>query len=61
MKVRVSHLSLSDRRKIECCLRAGWMPEQIARRMRYERTPASVCHETIYRHIYSEDGRRARL
>jgi len=49
------------RDQVERCLRAGWTPEQIAGRMRYERAPASVCHETIYRHIYSEEGRRAEL
>jgi len=42
---------------IEDRLRAGWSPEQIAGRMRLERHPISVSHETIYRFAYSEDGR----
>jgi len=29
--------------------------------MRHERAPASVCHETIYHHVYSEEGCRAEL
>lgn len=27
--------------------------------MRHEQAPIRVCHETIYRHIYSEEGRGA--
>ena len=40
-------------------LEAGWSPQQIAGRLRRE-TPdrASVCHETIYRHVYGPEGRR---
>ena len=33
------------RDQVERCLRAGWTPEQIAGRLRYERAPASVCHD----------------
>ena len=49
------------RGQVERCLRAGWTPEQIAGRLRHERAPASVCHETIYCHVYSGEGRRAEL
>ena len=37
-------------------LQAGWSPEQIAGRMRLERHPIRVSHETIYRFAYSKDG-----
>jgi IS30 family transposase len=36
---------------------AGWSPEQVAGRMRLERHPMRVSHETIYRYAYSKDGR----
>lgn len=49
------------RDQVERCLRSGWTPEQIAGRMRYESAPRRVCQETIYQHIYSEDGRRGEL
>ena len=49
------------RDQVERCLRSGWTPEQIAGRMRYENAPRRVCQETIYQHIYSEDGRRGEL
>lgn len=49
------------RDQVERCLRSGWTPEQIAGRMRYEHAARRVCHETIYRHIYSEEGRRSEL
>jgi transposase, IS30 family len=40
-------------------LRAGWSPQQIAGRLRAEADGgASVCHETIYRHVYGPEGRR---
>ena len=42
---------------IEGRLKAGWSPEQIAGRMRLERHPIRVSHETIYRFAYSKDGR----
>src|SRR4051794_16236470 len=38
-------------------LEAGWSPQQIAGRLRQERGRASVCHETIYRHVYGPEGR----
>ena len=34
-------------------LEAGWSPQQIAGRMRHERARRRVCHETIYRYVYS--------
>ena len=49
------------RDQVERCLRSGWTPEQIAGCMRHEQAPIRVCHETIYRHIYSEEGRRGEL
>jgi IS30 family transposase len=42
---------------IEDRLKAGWSPGQIAGRMRLERHPIRVSHETIYRFAYSKDGR----
>ena len=39
-------------------LRAGWSPQQIAGRLKQEQGRASVCHETIYRHVYGPEGRR---
>lgn len=36
----------------------GWSPQQIAGRMRLERHPVSVSHETIYKFAYSPDGMR---
>ncbi len=34
-------------------LRCGWSPEQIAGRLKRERVKTMICHETIYRYIYS--------
>lgn len=34
-------------------LRCGWSPEQIAGRLKREHGKTIVCHETIYRYIYS--------
>ena len=42
--------SITDR------LRAGWSPEQIAGRLRFEEHRSTVCHETIYAFVYSQDG-----
>jgi IS30 family transposase len=40
-------------------LKAGWSPQQIAGRLKQEADGgASVCHETIYRHVYGPEGRR---
>src|SRR3954447_19903297 len=39
-------------------LEAGWSPQQIAGRLRREADGgATVCHETIYRHVYGPEGR----
>jgi IS30 family transposase len=39
-------------------LAAGWSPQQIAGRLKQQADdPASVCHETIYRHVYGPEGR----
>lgn len=43
-------------------LKAGWSPEQIAGRLKTE--PGSthrLCHETIYRFVYSRDGQSQEL
>jgi len=37
-------------------LQAGWTPEQIAERLRLERAPQWVSHETVYQYTYSKDG-----
>lgn len=39
----------------------GWSPQQIAGRMRLERHPVSVSHETIYKFAYSPDGHAIKL
>ncbi len=39
-------------------LKAGWSPQQIAGRLKRQADdPASVCHETIHRHVHGPDGR----
>ena len=40
-------------------LEAGWSPQQIAGRLKHEQADgrATVCHETIYRHVYGPEGR----
>lgn len=35
-------------------LMSGWSPEQISGRMKVEKKPYYVCHETIYQYIYKE-------
>lgn len=43
-------------------LRCGWSPEQIAGRLKKENNGKTIiCHETIYRYIYSEEGRKRKL
>src|SRR4051794_5912950 len=40
-------------------LKAGWSPQQIAGRLKQEAgSRESVCHETIYRHVYGPEGQR---
>lgn len=42
-------------------LQAGWSPEQIAGRLRHEGHRERVCHETIYRYVYSPEGQSLEL
>ncbi|MEK7571692.1 MAG: IS30 family transposase [Patescibacteria group bacterium] len=43
-------------------LRSGWSPEQIAGRLKRDNKNRQViCHETIYRYIYSKEGREKNL
>ena len=43
-------------------LRCGWSPEQIAGRLQKENgNKPVICHETIYRYIYSPEGRKRNL
>lgn len=43
-------------------LRCGWSPEQIAGRLKRDNGNKQViCHETIYRYIYSNEGRGKNL
>ena len=43
-------------------LRTGWSPEQIAGRLKKEQKKTVVCHETIYRYIYTTpDGKKQEL
>lgn len=41
-------------------LRKSWSPEQIAGRLRHSGS-RRVCHETIYRYVYGEEGKRQAL
>lgn len=43
-------------------LRTGWSPEQIAGRLKKEHHKTVLCHETIYRYIYTTaDGKKQEL
>ena len=43
-------------------LRCGWSPEQIAGRLkRKNKGKTVICHETIYRYIYSFEGKKKEL
>lgn len=43
-------------------LRSGWSPEQIAGRLKKDNNDKSIiCHETIYRYIYSQEGKTKNL
>jgi len=43
-------------------LRCGWSPEQIAGRLRKDNGGKTIiCHETIYRYVYSKEGRKKNL
>lgn len=72
MKRTYSQLDLDDRSKIarwrmvgicvdHIAAKHGWSPQQIAGRMRSERHPLSVSHETIYKFAYSADGHAIKL
>jgi len=49
---KLNHPSLKN--MIYYLLQEGWSPEQISGRLKYENNPNYVCHETIYRFIYSD-------
>ncbi|MGI8839554.1 MAG: IS30 family transposase [Caulobacteraceae bacterium] len=42
-------------------LKDGWSPEQIAGRLALDRAATAICHERVYRHVYSPAGRAAEL
>ena len=42
-------------------LKDGWSPEQIAGRLALDRAATAICHETVYRYVYSPAGRAAEL
>ena len=43
-------------------LRCGWSPEQIAGRLKRDNKGKTIiCHETIYRYIYSKQGKDKKL
>jgi transposase, IS30 family len=42
-------------------LKQGWSPEQIAGRLKYERSDFRISHEAIYQYIYSAEGRAKKL
>jgi hypothetical protein len=42
-------------------LKDGWSPEQIAGRLALDRMATAICHETVYRYVYSPAGRAAEL
>jgi IS30 family transposase len=41
-------------------LQEGWSPEQIAGRLKQEKSPLYLCTESIYQWIYSDEGRAGR-
>jgi transposase, IS30 family len=49
------------KKHIIACLKQGWSPEQIAGRLKYERSSFRISHEAIYQYIYSEEGRAKKL
>jgi IS30 family transposase len=46
---------------VEDRLAMGWSPEQIARRMELEGSEHRLSTESVYRHVWSPEGRRAGL
>lgn len=55
----IRHKALRD--AVISQLKEGWSPEQIAGRLRLEDHGLRVCHETIYRYVYSTEGRSYEL
>lgn len=39
----------------------GWSPEQIAGRLKLEKEKRTICHETIYRFVYSKEEKDQKL
>lgn len=62
-KLRGSRIQRSIRLRthVEDRLAMGWSPEQIAGRMKLDEVEHAVSAESIYRFIYSPEGRHARL
>ena len=62
-KLRGSRIGRSTRLRthIEDRLTMGWTPEQIVGRMELEDVEHRTSIESIYRHVYSPEGRRAGL
>jgi IS30 family transposase len=62
-KLRGSKIERSTRLRseVEDRLAMGWSPEQIAGRMEQEGSEHTISAESIYRHVYSPNGRRAGL
>ena len=42
------------RERVLAALQSGWSPAQIAGRMRQQKTPSTISHESIYRFIYAQ-------
>jgi IS30 family transposase len=51
----------SLKRHIIARLKAGWTPEQIAGRLKYEKSDFRISHEAIYQYIYSTEGKSKNL
>lgn len=49
------------RKHIIARLKAGWTPEQIAGRLKYEKSDFRISHEAIYQYIYSAEGKSKKL
>lgn len=64
---RLAKLTRNDglRAHIADRLRTGWLPQQIAGRLKLARATGEadfgLCHETIHRHIYGQSGRADEL
>ncbi len=48
-------------RDVVSCLAMGWSPEIIAGRLSREQRSKPISHESIYRYIYSREGRKQNL